>query len=276
MTEADLQGAALTDCHRYRALAAALRRLRRSPFPLDKFREKTWVSLSADDIAYEGANTSFQVHLKTKPARFATFYNAAQIATAPALAVAANSPLFLGRRLWDETRVALFRQSVDDRLAAGADDWRPARVSFGHGWVGATRSSCSRRASPCTRRCCRSSPRGPGGRGRGRRTPEPARAAPPPGHRLALEPAVYDGAGGGHVRVEMRALPRGPGEGHVANTAFLVGLVLAGAGTSETCCAGSPSDRRGATSTGGRPGSTPSFCGRTKWAGGRVRRPFAR
>ena len=32
-----------------------------------------------------------------------------------ALAVAGNSPTFLGHRLWEETRVALFKQAVDDR-----------------------------------------------------------------------------------------------------------------------------------------------------------------
>jgi hypothetical protein len=51
------------------------------------------------------------------------------------LAAAGNSPLLLGHRLWEETRVALFRQAVDERVAAAEEDWRPARVSFGHGWV---------------------------------------------------------------------------------------------------------------------------------------------
>jgi gamma-glutamyl:cysteine ligase YbdK (ATP-grasp superfamily) len=39
--------------------------------------------------------------------------------------------------------------------------------------------------------------------------------------------AIYDPAGGGHLRVEMRALPAGPTvTDMVANTAFLVGLAL--------------------------------------------------
>src|SRR5690606_41295093 len=87
------------------------------------------------DVTFGGAATSFPLHLRVAPAEFASAFNAAQVATAPALAVSANSPFFLGRRLWAETRAALFRQAVDHRPTPLIDDWRPARVSFGHGWV---------------------------------------------------------------------------------------------------------------------------------------------
>jgi hypothetical protein len=51
------------------------------------------------------------------------------------LALAGNSPIFLGHSLWHETRVALFKQSIDSRIQ-GLTKWRqPSRVSFGHGWV---------------------------------------------------------------------------------------------------------------------------------------------
>ena len=36
----------------------------------------------------------------------------------PLLAAATNSPMLLGRRLWHETRVALFERSVDARTRA--------------------------------------------------------------------------------------------------------------------------------------------------------------
>ena len=93
------------------------------------------LSVRSHEVTFEGANTSLQVHLRVDPEAFARTYNAAQAATAVVLAAAGNSPFFLGQRLWHETRVALFRQSVDDRGDAREDDWRPARVSFGHGWV---------------------------------------------------------------------------------------------------------------------------------------------
>jgi hypothetical protein len=134
LREADLQSSALTQSPRYRALSAGLRRLRREPFRMEIAGRDTLVA-DCDDVTFEGANTSWQVHLKVPPADFARTYNAAQIAVAPVLAVAGNSPTFLGRRLWDETRIALYRQSTDDRRGPQADDWRPARVSFGHGWV---------------------------------------------------------------------------------------------------------------------------------------------
>ena len=42
-------------------------------------------------------------------------YNAAQFATRRCWRRRRNSPLFLGKRLWEETRVALFQQATDDR-----------------------------------------------------------------------------------------------------------------------------------------------------------------
>jgi hypothetical protein len=67
--------------------------------------------------------------------RFADHFNAVQLATAPVLAVAGNSPTFLGHRLWQETRVALFKQAVHDRDASGRSSRRLARVAFGTGWI---------------------------------------------------------------------------------------------------------------------------------------------
>ena len=51
------------------------------------------------------------------------------------LASCANSPLLLGRELWSETRVALFRQSIDTRhISLALKDQLP-RVSFGSKWA---------------------------------------------------------------------------------------------------------------------------------------------
>jgi CBS domain-containing protein len=55
--------------------------------------------------------------------------------TAPVLAAAANSPVWLGHRLWDETRIALFQSSVDERHATRQQREHPSRVSFGQAWV---------------------------------------------------------------------------------------------------------------------------------------------
>ena len=74
------------------------------------------------------------MHLRVAPGDFTRVYNAVQLATAPALAVAGNSPTFLGHRLWAETRVALFKQSVEDRDSRGPRRG-PPRTALGTGWL---------------------------------------------------------------------------------------------------------------------------------------------
>lgn len=224
---ADLESSALSDTPRYRALSAGLRRLRRAPFEMSIDGEES-LRIACDDVTYEGATTSWQIHLKVLPADFVCVFNAAQLAVAPVLAVAGNSPTLLGRRLWDETRIALFRQAVDERVGAGPEDWRPARVSFGHGWVrqGAWEQFAESVAfhTPLIPLVDDEDP------------VEGARAGAPALNELRLHHgtvwrwnrAVYDPIGGGHVRVEMRALPSGPSMiDMLANAAFLLGLTLA-------------------------------------------------
>lgn len=227
LAAADLDGRALTDSRRFRALSAGLRALRHEPFVLAIDGDDP-LEIAADDVTMQGANTSFQVHLRVAPGDFAAVYNAAQIAMAPVLAVAGNSPLFLGRRLWEETRIALFRQSVDDRAGAESDDWRPARVSFGHGWVRRDAHELfaesaafhatllpvvgEEDASACARA---------GG------VPRFEELRLHHGTVWRWNRAVYDHTAGGHLRIELRALPAGPTVADmVANAAFLLGLTL--------------------------------------------------
>lgn len=227
LTRADLGASALTDSPRYRALSAGIRRLRRAPeIPLRIGGQDT-LDLETDDVTYEGASTSFQVHLRAAPEDFATLYNAAQLATAPVLAVAGNSPLFLGCRLWEETRVALFRQAVEDRAGADAEDWRPSRVSFGHGWVrsGAYELFAESVAlhEPLLPVVGSEDPMAEVGAGR---TPSLAEMKLHHGTVWRWNRAVYDHADGGHLRIELRTLPAGPTVADmVANAAFLIGLV---------------------------------------------------
>src|SRR5919109_1613288 len=95
---ADLHRGAITDSARYRALDKGLRRLRQEPIRVRiQGADPQPLELVRDDVALEGANTSFQVHLRGDPERYAAAYNAGQLATAPVLAVAGNSPIFLGR-----------------------------------------------------------------------------------------------------------------------------------------------------------------------------------
>jgi len=222
----DVQSDAMTDLARFRALSRGLRRLRHGAFevvidgddPLD---------ITCDDVTFEGANTSLQVHVRVDPAAFVDTYNAAQIATAPALAAAGNSPIFLGRRLWEETRIALFKQAVDERDEI-SEAWRPARVSFGNGWVRESALELFAETvalhAPLLPVVSDEDPL------------ECVRAGGVPGlHEVRLHHgtvwrwnrAIYDPKLGGHLRIELRCLPAGPSLVDMqANMAFLVGLTF--------------------------------------------------
>ncbi len=223
----DLESHAMTDLPRYRALSAEIKRLRPGGFQvsIDGLEPLTH---SCDDLTLEGANTSLQVHLRVPPEQFAATFNAVQMATAPALAASGNSPIFLGHRLWDETRVALFKQMVDER-ADEKREWRqPSRVSFGRGWVrdGAYELFAESVALfppllPIT----------------GDENPleRLADGVLPRLEELRLQQGtvwcwnrpIYDPDCGGHLRIEMRALPAGPtAHDMMASAAFLIGLAL--------------------------------------------------
>jgi gamma-glutamyl:cysteine ligase YbdK (ATP-grasp superfamily) len=225
LREADLQSDALTDMPRYRALSARIRALRQAPFRVH-IEGVEDLTVLCDDVTLQGANTSMQIHLQVPPRRFAAVYNAAQIATGPVMAAVGNSPVLLNRLLWDETRVALFRQAVDEREPSAT--WRPARVGFGHGWVrsGALELFAESVAlhSPLLPVAGDEDPvavvRGGG-------VPALEELRLHHGTVWRWNRAVYDPADGGHVRVELRALPSGPTmRDMMANAALLVGLTL--------------------------------------------------
>ncbi|MBI1377307.1 MAG: glutamate--cysteine ligase [Frankiales bacterium] len=90
---------------------------------------------TSDSIIPEAACTSVQFHLQVGPDDFARSWNAAQCLAAAQVGLGANSPFFLGRRLWHETRIALFMQATDTRPAElKAQGVRP-RVWFGERWI---------------------------------------------------------------------------------------------------------------------------------------------
>lgn len=224
----ELQADAITDMPRFRALNKGIRRLRQAPFELRIDGDEP-LSLSCDAVSLEGANTSFQIHLRVNPAEFADTYNAAQLATPIALSVAANSPSYVGHLLWDETRVALFKQAIDSRTQNPADWQRAARVPFGHGWL--RRSALENFAESVALHPCilpvLSKQKDP--------VAAVKRGEIPLLHELRLHQgtvwqwnrAIYDPSAGGHLRIEMRALPGGPTPVDMAaNTAFLVGLAI--------------------------------------------------
>ena len=124
----------MTPYPRYFALNEVMVRLRRGEF-WTHIKGLDQLQTSHDNILLEACNTSFQVHFQVSPDEFARLYNLAQAVTPVVLAAAVNSPLLLKHRLWHETRVALFQQSVDARSVAHQKRGAPTRVSFGDRWV---------------------------------------------------------------------------------------------------------------------------------------------
>lgn len=88
-----------------------------------------------DSPLLEACNTSFQVHLQVAPSNFVKQYNISQVLAAPVLAIAANSPIVFGKRLWHENRIAIFQQAVDIRTTHRHMRQRSPRVTFGSGWL---------------------------------------------------------------------------------------------------------------------------------------------
>ncbi|WP_192035583.1 glutamate--cysteine ligase [Halomonas sp. YLGW01] len=227
LTRADLGAHAMSDSRRFRAMERQLKALRGEAFSIE-IHGQDRLALKSSHVALEGANTSFQLHLRVEPERFADTFNTIQLITPLVLALAANSPLFLKQRLWDETRIALFKQSVDDRQR-GSDAWRrPSRVAFGQGWV--RRGAWELFAETVALHPPLLPVLGDTAPGAWR----PGDPAPALGelrlHMGTVWPwnrAVYDPADGGHLRIEMRALPAGPTPRDMAaNSALLLGLAL--------------------------------------------------
>jgi hypothetical protein len=233
--------AAMSDSARFRALGEGLLGLRGGPFAIridgPEPLETAW-----EDLTLEGAATGLHVHLRVPPSAFAATFNAAQTAIAPILAASVNSPILLEHLLWQETRVALFAQAVDDR-APVSEEWLPSRAAFGHGWIAGP-------LEPFAESVALHVPLLPVVSG-----DDPMAAVAAGGvpgldelrlhhgtvwrwNRAVVDPGD---AADPHLRIEMRALPAGPSMTDMrANVAYLVGLTMALAPQMEWMCRSMP------------------------------------
>ena len=134
LNKSDLELDNMTPNPRYHALNEALTKLRGGDYEF-YLKGIDELHLHHDSIMVEACNASFQVHFQVGPEEFARLYNAAQAVTAPVLAAATNSPLLFGKRLWWETRIGLFQQSIDTRRTTPHLREQLPRVSFGRHWV---------------------------------------------------------------------------------------------------------------------------------------------
>ncbi|MBK9337368.1 MAG: CBS domain-containing protein [Lewinellaceae bacterium] len=131
----DLDMKNLTPVDRYYALMAAIQKhLLGTSFEL-RVEGVDELLVKHDSPLLEACNTSFQVHLQVAPKEFVKMYNIAQTLAGPIVSISANSPLVFGRRLWAESRIALFQQSLDTRTTSDHMRERLPRVNFGSGWL---------------------------------------------------------------------------------------------------------------------------------------------
>lgn len=184
-----------------------------------------------DSLMFEACNASFQVHLQSlDPSRFGHDYDIAQLVLAPTLAIATNSPTLLGKRLWAETRIALFEQSCDIRTRTLHARQDQPRVSFGKGWAsrggaaGIFKENVTRFRPLVGMTIDEDSMKilDDGG------VPELRALRLHNGTIYRWNRACYgiSASGRPHLRIELRALPSGPSIlDEVANAAFWIGLM---------------------------------------------------
>ena len=215
---------AMTPLARFKALTQELTEIRGGPFTIAIEGEET-LQLAMDDVTLEGANTSFQVHLRVPAREYADFYNAIQLVTPLVVAMAANSPTLFGHRLWQETRIPLFKQSIDCRPNDSLHPV-PARVNFGNNWIREGAFELFAEAALLYRPILPDY------------SDEDSVAIAQNGgtpllHELRLHQGsiwlwnrpVYDPSNGGHLRIELRSFPAGPTIiDMLANAALAIGL----------------------------------------------------
>ena len=228
LTKSDLSLDNITPRARYYALNDAMNLAGGGAFRL-RIRGTDELMIEHDSVMLEACNTSFQVHLQVSAEEFAHLYNVAQAVTGPILAACVNSPLLFGRRLWAETRIALFQQSLDTR---GTDlhmrEMSP-RVRFGGSWLERSVVELFQEDIAAFRVLLA--------------TPvdeDPLKVLDEGGVPKLTALQLYNGTvyrwnrpcygiskGKPHLRIECRALPAGPTTlDEMANTVFWIGTVL--------------------------------------------------
>jgi CBS domain-containing protein len=229
LVQSDLTLENITPRQRYLALNEALSKQRSGPVYRLRIQGTDELLLEHESVMLEACNTSFQAHLQVSAEEFPVFYNAAQAVLAPVLAASVNSPILFGKRLWAETRIALFQQSLDTRSSTLHMREVTPRVRFGEDWL---RSSVTELYQEDLARF-----------------PvllatevdeDPFQVLKEGGTPRLQALQLYNGTiyrwnracygitdGKPHLRIECRALPAGPSViDEVANTAFWVGAVL--------------------------------------------------
>lgn len=225
LTSKDFGPGVMTDEPRYHVLSEALHKIRNPDLGI-KIDGSDAIRLKQGDVTLEGACTSFQIHYRVDPSRFCLLWNSIQLVTPLVLGISANSPLLLGHRLWHETRVPLFNQSIDGRDTSSSEWQEPGRVSFGHGWLQSDPVGLFREMvnlyRPLIPVCSNEEPIATVKNGG---TPKLEELCLHDGTVWSWNRPIYDPEIDPHLRIEMRALPAGPTPiDMVSNAALFIGL----------------------------------------------------
>ena len=211
---------------RYRALNDQLADARGEQFSVD-IRGVEGLQTANDSIVGEAACTSVQFHLQVPPEQFAAAWNASQAVAAIQVAIGANSPYLHGRRLWAETRIALFEQATDTRTEELKTQGVRPRVWFGERWIGSVLDLFEENVRYFPPLLPALDDEDPVLVLAGGGVPALSELRLHNGTVYRWNRPVYDVAGGvPHLRVENRVLPSGPTViDMLANAAFYFGLV---------------------------------------------------
>ena len=124
----------MSELNRYRALNEQIFCQRGKPIHLEIVGHQH-LKCDHNDVMLESAATSFQVHMQVPASSAHYYYNASILASAPLVAISANSPYLFGKDLWAETRIPLFEQSIEVGGFGGVAHGPLRRVSFGSSYV---------------------------------------------------------------------------------------------------------------------------------------------
>ena len=130
----DLRFENITPNQRYFELCESINKIRGENYKL-RIRGIDELVFEHDSPLVEGCNTGYQFHLQIGPKDFSRMYNISQLISGPVLAVSTNSPMLFGKRLWHETRIAVFQQSTDTRVIGSYHPGTLPRVTFGNNWI---------------------------------------------------------------------------------------------------------------------------------------------
>lgn len=119
LTPGDLDSRLLSTSKRYQAFQAQFARWQGTGMARVEIPENEGLVVGVNSVMMESVTTSQQIHIQVPEPGSGAFYNVAQAVAGPAVALCANSPYFMGRNLWAESRVPVFEQVLMPRFRGG-------------------------------------------------------------------------------------------------------------------------------------------------------------